>query len=72
MDIAGSTQEIYEKALFHTLNNLYSKYDSDNLSLAGGCAANSVANGKITQNTPLKESTFKLLREMLEEQLEQH
>ncbi len=54
MDIARSTQELYEKVLFHILNNIYSKHNSDNLSLAGGCAANSVANGKITRKTPFK------------------
>ncbi len=53
-DIAFSAQKQYEKTLFHILNNLYSKYNSENIALAGGCAANSVANGKITKKTPFK------------------
>lgn len=53
-DIARSTQVIYEEAFFHLLNALYSRYRLDALALAGGCAMNSVANGKITQSTPFR------------------
>jgi|TARA_B110000027_G_scaffold133255_1_gene161272 carbamoyltransferase len=52
MDLAKSTQAVYENIFFHILNNLHKKYKNDNLSLSGGCAMNSVANGKITKNTP--------------------
>ncbi len=53
-DIARSVQGMYEEAFFHLLNKLYEKHKLDRLCLAGGCAMNSVANGKITRNTPFK------------------
>ncbi len=55
MDIAKSTQLIYEKTLFKLLNKLYEKYKIKNLTLSGGCAMNSVANGKILKNTLFEE-----------------
>ena len=54
-DLARSIQAMYEKAFFHLLNHLHSKYRVDNLALAGGCAMNSVANGKVFANTPFKK-----------------
>jgi len=54
-DIAASLQAMYEKAFFHILNYLYERTKIKNLCLAGGCALNSVANGKIFDNTPFKE-----------------
>lgn len=54
-DIAHSTQAIYEEAFFNLLNMMHSKYNIDNLTLAGGCAMNSVANGKIYERTPYKK-----------------
>ena len=54
-DIAASTQAMYEEALFHILNQLASDTHFDAVCLAGGCAMNSVANGKITENTRFKE-----------------
>lgn len=53
-DIARSVQVMYEEAFFHLLNTLYRQYKLDNLALAGGCAMNSVANGKVYQHTPFK------------------
>jgi carbamoyltransferase len=53
-DIAHSIQLMYEEAFFHLLNNVYKKYKIENLTLAGGCAMNSVANGKIHLKTPFK------------------
>jgi carbamoyltransferase len=53
-DIARSIQAMYEEAFFNLLNALHRKYGVDNLTLAGGCAMNSVANGKIYANTPFK------------------
>ena len=55
MDLAKSTQVVYENVFFTVLNNLYKKYKCENLSLSGGCAMNSVANGKIIKNTPFKK-----------------
>ena len=53
-DIAHSIQAMYEEAFFHLLNVLHKRYGLDDLTLAGGCAMNSVANGKVTQHTPFK------------------
>lgn len=53
-DIARSAQVMYEDAVFHLLNTLHAQYKLDNLALAGGCAMNSVANGKVYQRTPFK------------------
>jgi carbamoyltransferase len=54
-NIAASLQQRYEEVFFHLLNHVYEQTKCPNLSLAGGCAMNSVANGKIFQNTPFKE-----------------
>lgn len=54
-DIARSVQAMYEDALFHLLNKLHERHGIDTLCLAGGCAMNSVANGKIRRNTPFKQ-----------------
>jgi carbamoyltransferase len=53
-DLAHSAQAMYEEALFALLNALYRKYKCPNLALAGGCAMNSVANGKIASRSPFK------------------
>lgn len=54
-NIAASAQFMYEEALFNILNFVHEKYSIDNLALSGGCAMNSVANGKIFSNTKFKE-----------------
>jgi carbamoyltransferase len=54
-DIAHSAQAMYEEAFFHLLNNLHKTYKINNLAIAGGCAMNSVANGKILLKTPFKK-----------------
>ena len=53
-DLARSVQAMYEEAFFHLLNHLHTRYRVDSLALAGGCAMNSVANGKVYRNTPFK------------------
>ncbi len=53
-DLAHSTQKIYEEVFLNILNNLYDKYQNKNLCIAGGCGMNSVANGKIKNNTKFK------------------
>jgi carbamoyltransferase len=53
-DIARSVQAMYEEAFFHLLNTLHRRYGRESLALAGGCAMNSVANGKVYKNTPFK------------------
>jgi carbamoyltransferase len=44
-----------EEVYFHALNHLASSDGQTTLCLAGGCAYNSVANGKIFQRTPFRE-----------------
>jgi carbamoyltransferase len=53
--IAASLQVVFEEAAFHVLNGVHAATNADRLCLAGGCAMNSVANGKIRDNTPFKE-----------------
>ena len=53
-DIACSAQIVYERAFFNLCNRLYETYKTDNLALSGGCAMNSLANGKIATHTPFK------------------
>jgi len=53
-DIARSAQAMYEEAFFHLLNSLQKDCESFNVALAGGCAMNSVANGKVRRMTPFR------------------
>jgi len=53
-DIACSLQVTFEKALFSTLKYMEKNFSSNNLSYSGGCAMNSLANGKILQKTKYK------------------
>jgi carbamoyltransferase len=53
-DIARSVQAMYEEAFFHLVENAHTKYGLKNLALAGGCAMNSVANGKVRRITPFQ------------------
>ena len=54
-DIARSVQAMYEEAFFHLLSHLHARYKLDALCLAGGCAMNSVANGKVYARSPFKK-----------------
>ena len=51
-DVAASIQRVFEECAFHVLRGVHQKIPVDTLCLAGGCAMNSVANGKIRQQTP--------------------
>jgi carbamoyltransferase len=53
-DIARSIQAMYEEAFFHLLARLHARHGLDSITLAGGCAMNSVANGKIVRQSPYK------------------
>jgi carbamoyltransferase len=50
-DIAASLQALYEEIFFHRVRALGKQTGLKTLCLAGGCAMNSVANGKIFRNT---------------------
>jgi carbamoyltransferase len=53
-DIARSVQAMYEEAFFHLIGPLHQRFASTDIALAGGCAMNSVANGKIRRKTPFR------------------
>ena len=54
-DLAASLQAVYEETLFHRLRWLRKKTGSTSLCLAGGCALNSVANGKVESETGFRD-----------------
>lgn len=54
-DIAASVQAFTEQIIFHLLNGLHERTKLTSVCIAGGVAQNSVANGKITRNTPFKQ-----------------
>jgi len=54
-NIARSAQAMYEEAFFHLLRALHQRHPADELCIAGGCGANSVANGKVTTHTPFRQ-----------------
>jgi carbamoyltransferase len=53
-NLAASVQRVFEEAAFHVLRGAHARVPSEALCLAGGCAMNSVANGKIRRHTPFK------------------
>jgi len=54
-DIAHSLQAVFEESYVHVLEGLWERTKNPRLCLAGGCAMNSVANGKIRSRTPFRE-----------------
>ena len=56
MDLAFAMQQRFEEVFFHLLNQLYKKVPCQNLAMAGGCALNSVANGKVFTETPFRQT----------------
>jgi carbamoyltransferase len=54
-DIAHSAQAVYEEIFFHVADDLQKRTGLDKLALAGGCALNSVANGKLFERTGFRE-----------------
>jgi carbamoyltransferase len=53
-NIAKSLQVVTEEILMHLLNRLHERTKCPNVCLTGGVAMNSVANGKITRETPFE------------------
>ena len=53
--IAASLQAVYEEAAFAVLRAVHAATGLSRLALAGGCAMNSVANGKIRAHTPFRD-----------------
>ena len=56
MDLAYAMQRWFEESFFHLLNELHQRVPEDRLAMAGGCALNSVANGKLFSRTPFRET----------------
>jgi carbamoyltransferase len=54
MDLAFALQHRFEEIFFHLLNHLHRQAPSADLVMAGGCALNSVANGKLFDRTPFR------------------
>ena len=54
-DLANSVQARYEEVFFSLLESAHAEYRINQLTLAGGCAMNSVANGKIVRHSPFRE-----------------
>lgn len=54
-NLAKSLQVVTEEILLHLLRRLHAKTRSSNVCLTGGVAMNSVANGKITRETPFQQ-----------------
>lgn len=54
-DMAASVQRITEELVFHILTALQKRTGLKTVCVAGGVAQNSVANGKITRNTPFSK-----------------
>ncbi len=56
MDLAYAMQYCFEEVFFHLLSELHEKVPVENLAMAGGCALNSVANGKLFTRTPFRRT----------------
>jgi carbamoyltransferase len=56
MDLAFAVQQRFEDAFFHLLNQLHTQVPLEDLAMAGGCALNSVANGKLFDRTPFRRT----------------
>jgi carbamoyltransferase len=54
-DLASSLQAMYEEAFFHRVNWLQRRTGLSALCLAGGCAMNSVANGKLFRRSGFRD-----------------
>jgi carbamoyltransferase len=56
MDLAYAMQHRFEEICFHLLNQLAARVPYSDLAMAGGCALNSVANGKLFDATPFRRT----------------
>lgn len=54
-NLACSIQKVFEDLILNDLNHLQSKYNYENLCYTGGCAFNSLLNGKILKKTKFKK-----------------
>ena len=56
MDLAYAMQHCFEEVFFRLLEDLHQRVGDENLAMAGGCALNSVANGKLFARTPFRRT----------------
>jgi carbamoyltransferase len=56
MDLAFAMQHCFEEIFFYLLNQLHGRVPLEELAMAGGCALNSVANGKLFDRTPFRRT----------------
>jgi carbamoyltransferase len=56
MDLAYAMQHRFEEVFFHLLKQLHLHLPVEDLVMAGGCALNSVANGKVFYQTPFRRT----------------
>jgi carbamoyltransferase len=56
MNLAFALQHRFEEIFFNLLDDLHTRTRIDELVMAGGCALNSVANGKIFDRTPFRST----------------
>lgn len=56
MDLAFAVQHHFERVYLHMLNLLHREVPNKCVAIAGGCALNSVANGKIYEQTPFEDT----------------
>ena len=55
-DLAYAMQSRFEEVFFHLVNELHARVAVNDLVMAGGCALNSVANGKLFEHTPFRRT----------------
>ncbi len=55
-DVSFGLQRIFERYYMHLLDSLYKLVPTERVSMAGGCALNSVANGKLLLETGFRET----------------
>jgi len=56
MDLAFAVQHRFEEVFFQLLNRFHQRVPVEDLAMAGGCALNSVANGKVFDRTPFRRT----------------
>jgi carbamoyltransferase len=56
MDLAFAMQHRFEEVFFRLLKNLHERVPAEHRAMAGGCALNSVANGKLFHQTPFRKT----------------
>ena len=58
MDLAFAMQHRFEEVFFHLMKELHRRVPVEDLAMAGGCALNSVANGKVFEKTPFTRTSI--------------